>query len=356
LQFTKDFDWKPNMSTIAVTGGSGFIGSWIVDELINRGHSVVILDHSKRESNSKAEVFLGDVRDSTAIHELAAHVDGIIHLAAVLGTQETIGNPGPAVEINMLGGVNALSACRQYGIPLVYAGVGNYWMLNTYSTTKTAVERLLFQFRDEFGLPFATVRPVNAYGPRQRVAPPFGPGKVKKIMPAFVCRALTGSNLEVYGQGDQISDMVFVGDVAKVFVQTMEYLLRGSVPRFPIEVGPEDHLTVLQVARKVQEIAQEITGLSSEIEFLPMRPGEKKSNDISPEVLERLLRQLGDTEDDLAIKRKLRELGVKVTADKTTLNQIGISVNDFVPFEVGARMTVEWFKDNHGVTWNNPKV
>lgn len=179
------------MSTIAITGGSGFIGSWVVDELVSRGHSVVILDHSKRESNPKAELFLGDVRDSTAIHELAAHVDGIIHLAAVLGTQETIGNPGPAVETNMMGGVNVLSACRQYGIPLVYAGVGNHWMLNTYSTTKTAVERLLYQFRDEFGLPFATVRPVNAYGPRQRVAPPFGPGKVKKIMPAFVCRALT---------------------------------------------------------------------------------------------------------------------------------------------------------------------
>jgi UDP-glucose 4-epimerase len=343
------------MSTIAITGGSGFIGSWIVDELVTRGHSVVILDHSKRESNPKAELFLGDVRDSTAVHELAAHVDGIIHLAAVLGTQETIGNPGPAVETNMMGGVNVLSACRQYGIPLVYAGVGNHWMLNTYSTTKTAVERLLYQFRDEFNLPFATVRPVNAYGPRQRVAPPFGPGKVKKIMPAFVCRALTGSKLEVYGNGDQVSDMVFVGDVAKVFVQTMETLLKGIVPKFPIEVGPEEHLSVLQVAQKVQEIAKELTGLSSEIDFLPMRPGEKKSNDVSPEILTKLLGQLGDTEEDLIIKRKLRELGVKVTADKSTLNQVGISVKDFVSFEVGARLTVEWYKENHGVTWTSPK-
>lgn len=343
------------MSTIAITGGSGFIGSWIVDELVSRGHSVVILDHSKRESNPKAELFLGDVRDSTAIHELAAHVDGIIHLAAVLGTQETIGNPGPAVETNMMGGVNVLSACRQYGIPLVYAGVGNYWMLNTYSTTKTAVERLLYQFRDEFKLPFATVRPVNAYGPRQRVAPPFGPGKVKKIMPAFVCRALTGSKLEVYGNGDQVSDMVFVGDVAKVFVQTMENLLKGNVPKFPIEVGPEEHLTVLQVAQKVQEIAKELTGLSSEIDFLPMRPGEKKSNDVSSEILANLLDQLGDSDEDLIIKRKLRELGVRVTADKSTLNQIGISVKDFTPFDIGARLTVEWYKENHGVTWNSPK-
>jgi UDP-glucose 4-epimerase len=343
------------MATIAVTGGSGFIGSWIVDELIARDHKVVILDHSKREVNPTSEIFLGDVRDSTAVHELAAHVDGIIHLAAVLGTQETIGNPGPAVETNMMGGVNVLAACRQYKIPLVYAGVGNYWMLNTYSTTKTAVERLLYQFRDEFNLPFATVRPVNAYGPRQRVAPPFGPGKVKKIMPAFVCRALTGSTLEVYGTGDQVSDMVFVGDVAKVFVQTMENLLKGNTPKFPVEVGPEEHLTVLEVAQLVQQIAKEISGLSSKIEFLPMRPGEKKTNDISAGLLARLLDQVEDSDEGLIVKRKIRELGTRVTADKSTLNQVGISPKDFVPFEIGARQTIEWFQANHGITWNNPK-
>lgn len=343
------------MATIAITGGSGFIGSWITEELMARGHSVVILDHSKREANPAAELFLGDVRDSTAIHELAAHVDGIIHLAAVLGTQETIGNPGPAVETNMMGGVNVLSACRQYNIPLVYAGVGNYWMLNTYSTTKTAVERLLYQFRDEFNLPFATVRPVNAYGPRQRVAPPFGPGKVKKIMPAFVCRALTGSKLEVYGNGDQVSDMVFVGDVAKVFVQTMENLLKGKVPKFPIEVGPEEHLTVLQVAQAVQRIAKELSGYSSEVEFLPMRPGEKKSNDVSVDLLSKLLSGVEDSDEGQIVKRKLRELGIRVTADKSTLEQIGMSAKDFVPFEVGARQTIEWFMENQGKTWNDPQ-
>jgi nucleoside-diphosphate-sugar epimerase len=255
----------------------------------------------------------------------------------------------------MMGGVNVLAACRQYKIPLVYAGVGNYWMLNTYSTTKTAVERLLYQFRDEFNLPFATVRPVNAYGPRQRVAPPFGPGKVKKIMPAFVCRALTGSTLEVYGTGDQVSDMVFVGDVAKVFVQTMENLLKGNTPKFPVEVGPEEHLTVLEVAQLVQQIAKEISGLSSKIEFLPMRPGEKKTNDISAGLLARLLDQVEDSDEGLIVKRKIRELGTRVTADKSTLNQVGISPKDFVPFEIGARQTIEWFQANHGITWNNPK-
>jgi nucleoside-diphosphate-sugar epimerase len=228
-------------------------------------------------------------------------------------------------------------------------------MLNTYSTTKNAVERLLYQFRDEFSLPFATVRPVNAYGPRQRVAPPFGPGKVKKIMPAFVCRALTGSTLEVYGNGDQVSDMVFVGDVAKVFVQTMENLLKGNIPKFPIEVGPEEHLTVLQVAQSVQKIAKEISGLTSEIKFLPMRPGEKKSNDISIELLSKLLDGIENSNEGLIVKRKLRELGIRVTADRSTLDQIGMSAKDFVPFEIGARKTIEWFNDNRGVTWNNPQ-
>lgn len=270
--------WGKRMATYGITGGNGFIGQHITSELHTRGHEVVVLDHVGRQTT--AELMLGDIRDRTKVFEFAAHVNGIIHLAAVLGTQETIGNASPAVETNMIGGINILEAAKQYELPLVYAGVGNYWMNNTYSTTKTAVERLLFQFRDEQSARFATVRPVNAYGPGQRVAPPFGPGKEKKIMPAFSCRALTGQPLEVYGGGYQISDMIFVKDVANVFCTALENLEKGNIPEFPVEVGPTESLSVRQVAQEVIKYAKLLTGNESEILDLPMRPGEKKSNDI----------------------------------------------------------------------------
>ncbi len=322
-------------------------------ELMNRGHDVVVLDHAKRTSN--AELMLGDVRDRTTVFEFAAHVDGIFHLAAVLGTQETIGNASPAVETNMIGGINILEAAKQYDLPLVYAGVGNYWMNNTYSTTKTAVERLLLQFRDEQSARFATVRPVNAYGPGQRVAPPFGPGKVKKVMPAFICRALTGIPLEVYGGGKQISDMIFVKDVARVFAETLAQLENGNVPRDSIEVGPTESLTILDVAKSVIKEAQKISGLSSEIKELPMRPGEKKANDVPQDVLDKILSSLSNSPYSQTIARKLRELSTRVSADTSTLDQVFVDPNSFTPFEVGCRETVVWFFENKGITWDVPK-
>jgi UDP-glucose 4-epimerase len=337
------------MATYGITGGNGFIGGHITEELQRRGHNVIVFDHSQR--TTPGELFLGDIRDRTAVIEFAAHVDGIIHLAAVLGTQETIGNASPAVETNMMGGINILEAARQYDLPLVYAGVGNYWMLNTYSSTKHAIERLLYQFKNEFNLPFATVRPVNAYGPRQRVAPPFGPGKVKKIMPAFVCRALTGQPLEVYGEGNQISDMVFVGDVANVFSETIEQLTKNQKPEHPIEVGPSQSITVLDVANNVIKVASSLTPFKSTITKLPMRPGEKNKSDVDSRLLSRIMEELPISDDALIIKRKLRELGTTVSADTSTLLQIGMDSADFVPFEVGCELTVNWFHENKGKTW-----
>jgi len=107
---------------VGVTGGAGFIGG-------HRGHEPLVLDHhNRRLHRDDVEVLLGDVRDETAVFELAAHVDGIIHLAAVLGTQETIQRPRPSAETNILGILNVFEAADRYQLPVVYAGVGNHWM------------------------------------------------------------------------------------------------------------------------------------------------------------------------------------------------------------------------------------
>jgi UDP-glucose 4-epimerase len=97
---------------IGIVGGAGFIGGHVADVATERGHEVLIFDHKGR-SSSGHEVMLGDVRDPTAMTELAAHVDGVIHLAACLGTQETILNPRPAAETNVMGGLNFLEAITQ---------------------------------------------------------------------------------------------------------------------------------------------------------------------------------------------------------------------------------------------------
>ena len=122
---------------IGVTGGSGFIGSWVANELTKSGHKVVLFDHKRKDQ--VRDVMLGDVRDETAVMEFAASVDGIIHLAAVLGTVETIDRPMPAAETNLIGTLNVFEAASRYKLPVVFAAVGNANIARgTYCVTKSA--------------------------------------------------------------------------------------------------------------------------------------------------------------------------------------------------------------------------
>lgn len=311
---------------VLVTGASGFIGGHTIDALIAAGAEVVAFDHHRkpREWPTGVEFFLGDVRDDVAVTEAMAHADAWIHLAAVLGTQETIFNPRPAAHSNLTGGLNVLEAAAQYDLPGVYICVGNHWMNNTYSITKTAVERFVGMFNAERGTRVNNVRCVNAYGPRQLAAAPFAVGKVRKITPAFVCRALSGMPVEIYGDGEQVSDMVYVEDVARVLVHALELAAVGDVKDFVIEAGPRESRTVNQVAESVIRHAQRHTHHAVDIVHLPMRPGEVP--------------------------------GATVSADVTTLARVGINPDDFVDLEDGLARTVDWFAQNEGVTWRRPEA
>src|SRR3954471_19193732 len=106
-------------------------------------------------------------------------------------------------------------------------------------------------FNKERGTRINVVRSVNAYGERQLAATPFAEGRVRKIIPAFVCRALSNLPVEVYGDGEQVSDMVYVRDVARMLVHGLELASQGQVVDFTIECGPRDNATVNQVAELV---------------------------------------------------------------------------------------------------------
>lgn len=262
---------------VLVTGGHGFIGSWVVEDLEAHGHQPVVFDRHYDGARISAEAIIGDIRDETAVFEAMAHVQGWIHLAGVLGTQETIQHPRSAIETNVLGGLNVLEAASAYSLPGAYIAVGNHWMDNTYSITKTTVERFCRMYAKDRKLPVSIVRAYNAYGPGQSIAEPFGPSKVRKIMPSFACRALTGQPLEVYGDGMQIMDMVHVKDVARVLVQTLEdTAYQGR--QMDREAGTGRRTTVLAVAQEVAINAGMLTGYTPAVVTVPMRPGEPRSS------------------------------------------------------------------------------
>ena len=282
---------------VLVTGGSGFIGSHTVRRLQHLGHDPIILDHRGWADAIDCETILGDVRDYTATSEAVAISDGVIHLAGVLGTAETINEPLPAVETNILGSLNVFKACRHYNRPAVYIAVGNHWMNNSYSITKTTAERFAFMFNQEHGTRIAIVRALNAYGPGQKAEP------VRKIIPNFILPCLNDEPIIVYGDGAQIMDMIHVTDVADYLCRAllMDHGVYGKV----FEVGTGRALTVNQIA---QAVIDEV-GTGS-IEHAPMRPGEPAHS--------------------------------VVLADTLTLEPLGPT--DFTPLEVGLKGTVNYYR------------
>lgn len=310
------------MKVIGITGISGFIASHVADECRARGYQVLGLDHIARQMDTDVELYLGDMRDEAAMMEFAAHVDGIIHLAGVLGTAETIKRPLPAIDSNIKGGLNFLEACNQYNLPGVNICVGNYTMNNPYSISKNMVERLCQMFNNDRGGKINQVRSVNSYGPRQMAFAPFASSKVRKIVPSLICRALSGMDMELYGGGTQISDMIYVLDVAKALVNALEEADKGNVLDKPVEIGSVEHTSIKEVAELVNDIIHDLDYPIVNITSLPMRPGER--------------------------------VGDKVTADTDTLKLIGMDASKLIPLQVGMRETIEWFIANEGKTWTKP--
>lgn len=295
---------------VLVTGAAGFIGSYTVRELIRQGHTVVAFDRHDRRSviPAGAEPYLGDTTNATSVMEAMARVDAFIHLAGVLGTQETVRNPLPAAETNIIGGLNVFMAAAQYDVPGVYIAVGNHWMNNTYSITKSTMERFVRMYNKELGTSINIVRPTNCFGPGQSAYPPYGSSKVRKITPAFVNAAIRDLPIEVYGDGEQVSDMIYVEDVARTLVAAMDHAEKGFVYDYAFEVGYGDRITVNQVAETVIRVADS----KSVLTHLPMRPGE--------------------------------EPGGVVLADPSTLEVLGITKASFIPLDEGLKRTVEYFQ------------
>lgn len=279
---------------ILVTGGSGFIGSAVCRHLVDLAHDVTILDHFPRQH--KADTFLGDVRDQTAVYEAVAAHEGVMHLAGVLGTAETIREPLPAVETNIIGSLNVFKACAHYKRPAVYIAVGNHWMNNSYSISKTTAERFAYMFNRELGTRIAVVRALNAYGPGQKAAP------VRKIMPNLILPCLRGEPITIYGDGEQVMDMIHVEDVADVLCRAL--LNDHGVYDRAFEAGTGRPTTVNEIAQVVIDAVGQ-----GWIEHVPMRAGEPERS--------------------------------VVVADTSTLAPLGDF--DFTPLEEGVRETVRYY-------------
>lgn len=289
---------------LLILGGDGFIGGHVADEALARGLEVTVFDRCRHDHRSGVSAFLGDVRDPASVHDAVMLADYVINLAAILGTQETIRTAVHCIETNLIGTLNFLQACvptNFHDVRGVQIGIGNYWMDSPYPITKRAALAFTRMYNKELGTKVAMVRAMHAYGERQKHRP------VRKIVPTFIIQALRGEPLSVYGDGEQIVDMIYVGDLAKVL---LDACTSPNVDYDRVyEAGLGRSLTVNDVARQIIDAA----GSSSDIVYLPMRPGEEEN--------------------------------AVITARPETLE--GLGSYDFVCFEDGIRQVVDWYRSHY---------
>jgi UDP-glucose 4-epimerase len=302
-----------------VTGGAGFIGSNLVDALLERGDQVAVIDDfsSGKEANLEAATAAGaavhrvDIRDAAAVAEAIAaeRPDVVFHLAAQIDVRVSVADPAYDARTNVEGTINLLAAAKAAGARrFVFASTGGaiYGETETvptpetvapapmapYGTSKLCAEQYLGLYERLFGLSTVAMRFGNVYGPRQD---PHGEAGVIAI---FCGRLQRGGRPTIYGSGAQTRDYIYVGDVVSGLIAAADSDVTGA-----INLGTEEETSVLRL-----------------VELL----GEHSSNGFEPEFEES---RLGEIERScLAVSRARETIGWEARVDITD----------------GLRRTYEW--------------
>jgi nucleoside-diphosphate-sugar epimerase len=245
-------------SAFLVTGGSGFIGSHVVDRLVAEDASVVVFDNRVREDNlgaalasGRVRTVEGDVTDSTAVRAAADAVSGIFHMA-VLPLGPCSEDPRRCVEVNVDGTLNVLEAARDAGAKkVVFSSASSVYgdtnetmdeshplgARTMYGASKIAGEYFVRAFRDLYGLEYVILRYMNVYGPRQEG------GLVINVLR----RIQAGEQPTIMGDGSQSFDFVHVADVAAANVAAMA----SEVDEGAFNVGGGNEVTVRQIVDRL---------------------------------------------------------------------------------------------------------
>ena len=227
---------------ITVTGGAGFIGSHLVDRLIEDGHTVQVIDNlytgNKEFVHSKAQFVELDIRDPKLYSVLEEfRPDYIFHEAAQTEVSTSMSDPMLDCDINLMGLINLLNAAvkldvKKFLMPSSAAVYGNLDTLplneemignpsSFYGLTKLTTEHYLRIYHESFGLPYICYRYSNVFGPRQ------GNGGEGGVISIFAKAIVQGSPIIVYGDGKQTRDFIYVDDVVEANILGMQHQVTG---------------------------------------------------------------------------------------------------------------------------------
>jgi len=296
-----------NNGTIVVTGAAGFIGRWVVAELLDRDYTVAGLDNLSGGSRENVAAFRddpaftfheGDVRDPETVDTLIdVETTAVLHLAAKIDVQESLDYPDEHFETNVIGTYNVLEACRRTDTRLGLVGTCMVYDMadsregidethpvkpaSPYAGSKLAAENLAESYYHGYDLPVTILRPFNTYGPFQKT------GMAGGVVSIFTSRDIENQPLKIFGNGTQTRDLMYVTDCARFIVDgTFSDAAVGEV----INAGTGSDISINELAELVASDGTEITHVEhhhpqSEVQKLLCNPG--KANDLlgwEPEV------------------------------------------------------------------------
>jgi UDP-glucose 4-epimerase len=276
---------------IAVTGGAGFIGSHVVDALVDAGHRVTVLDVRPPHRPDVASV-PADVSDLDRLTASFAGQDVVYHLAAVSNINVALAHPVETVQINIAGTAHVWEAARRAGVSRallastvwVYAGARGPGPFDedtpfhvpsaghVYTSSKIAAEMLVHNYAELYDQRFTILRYGIPYGPRMRP---------ELVIPRFVRQALDGRPITINGDGSQYRNYVWIGDLVDAHVRVLEPVAENQV--FNLE-GSE-RVTIRDMADTITAIV----GGRTEVIYVPTRVGDYSGKDVSADKAHRLL-------------------------------------------------------------------
>ena len=269
---------------ILITGGSGFIGSYLCKNLLEQGHEVISLDNfSAGEFENIAELenlrgfksVEGSILDQELVRDLISSVDSCFHFAAAVGVQKILDDPIGSLKTNLHGSEIVIQASSENKINLVLASTSEIYGKNptqpltedsdrvigspllsrwTYSEAKAIDEALAHAYHSKHGLKVKIVRLFNTVGPRQ--SPAYG-----MVIPRFFAAALSGKDLEIHGDGSQRRVFCHVDDAVNGVIELWKHS-DGNGEAF--NIGGVEEISILNLAKKIIEV----TKSNSKINFI----------------------------------------------------------------------------------------
>ena len=308
------------MSSYLVTGGAGFIGSSIVETLVNKGERVKVIDNfvsGKKENLSsvldKIEFIEGDIRDLSLLKEITKGMDYILHQAALRSVPKSVNDPVSYNEVNVAGTLNVLLAAKESGIKrVVFASSSSIYgetdvfpekethlpaPISPYAASKISGEHYCHVFSNVYGLETVSLRYFNVFGPRQSLESQYA-----VVVPKFIINMLRNESPPIHGDGRQSRDFTYIDNVVEAnILACVAPKISGQV--FNIACGKD--YTVLDLVEHLNKIMSK----NIKPKFIPPRAGDVQR-----------------TLADISMARKLLKLEINVD------------------FEQGLKKSVEWFK------------